>query len=669
MPISSLSSEEGQLLWTPSQKSVEESHMEAFRKRVNAKYNLPLKSYPDLYKWSIDNICDFWSEVWNFCEIKHSKRFDKVLDDETKLIDHFPEWFPGAKLNFAENLLRFKDDHPAIIYTAETHTTPYVLTYNQLYQETAHVAAALREFGLKSGDVVAAYASNVPEVVIFMLASASIGAQFTTIPPEFGSEAVADRFGQTLPKILLASSVCYYNGRAHDQLEKVRGLVNKCSDSIKLTIILENRHDKTSAHDFSGEPLVLYQEFKKPFTSVQTLDFEQLPFNHPLYILYSSGTTGLPKCIVHSAGGTLIQHLKEHQLHGDLRRDDRVLYYTTIGWMMWHWLVSILSIGATIILYEGSPFKPTPDHLFLLTEELGITRFGTSAKYIQLLQESDYTCTRNLDTLKTIYSTGSPLSSSNYFYIYQHIKKDVQVSSITGGTDIVSLFGAPNPVLPVYSGEIQCPGLGMAISAYSDDGKIIVEDVAGDLVCLKPFPCMPVYFLGDCEVKRSKYRAAYFDQFANVWHHGDFIRFNQKSGGLVMLGRSDATLNPAGVRIGSADIYKIVGLFPQIVDSLVVGVQRANETDERIIMFVKIVDGKLENELVSKIVHEIKSRLSPRHVPAKILQTEDIPYTINGKKVEVAVKRILSGHSGGVYAQSLANPQSLEFYRAIAPTI
>lgn len=516
------------------------------------------------------------------------------------------------------------------------------------------MAAALKNEGVKEGDVVAAFAGNVPEVVVFMLAAASIGAIFTTVPPDFGIAAVKDRLCQTKPVVLLASKAVYYNGKVYDQYPKIIQLTDQV-ESIKKVIIL------SPSFEPSDEKFIDYTQFIRPFQSVELI-FAQLPFNHPMYILYSSGTTGKPKCLVHSAGGTLIQHLKEHHLHGDLTRDDIVLQYTNIGWMMWHWLVSVLAVGSTIVLYEGSPFKPTNDQLWKLIEKHKITRFGTSAKYIQHLHETD-TKTDGFDisSLRTIYSTGSPLSPCDFRFIYEKIKKDVQVSSITGGTDIISLFGAGNPLLPVYAGEIQCSALGMAVKAFTEDGET-VYDVPGDLVCIKPFPSMPVYFWND--PSGELYRAAYFSRFPHTWHHGDFVQFSSRTGGLMMLGRSDSTLNPAGVRFGSAELYNVLTRFPQVQDSLVVGVRRREENDERVVMFLK-TSTPITEELVGQIKVQIRSLLSPRHVPALILPTMEIPYTLNGKKVEVAVKRILSGNID-ITVSSLSNPESLDFYRSLA---
>lgn len=551
------------------------------------------------------------------------------------------------------------------------------LSYRDLYQQTSTVAAAMRAEGVVTGDIVAAYAANCPEVIIWMLAAASMGAQLTTIPPEFGVAAVKDRLLQTQPKLVLASSAVFYNGRSHDQTSKIRELAGELTNLQRIILLPpawphEDQEEGGEEKKKKGDTKLMrtWDDFiTLPGSSPPSIEFTQLPFNHPLYILYSSGTTGRPKCLVHSTGGTLLQHLKEHRLHSDITREDVFLQYTTIGWMMWHWLVSALALGCTIVLYEGSPFRPSPEQLWLLMAKHGITRFGTSAKYIQNLQEASFKAPpSSVAHLKTIYSTGSPLSVANFRYLYASIKGELQVASITGGTDIISLFGAPNPLLPVRAGEIQSAGLGMAIAAFSEEGKPCPKGEPGDLVCTRPFPCQPIYFLGD-DLKRTKYRAAYFERFPGVWHHGDFVQFSPVSGGLVMLGRSDGTLNPAGVRFGSAELYNVLSAFSAIEDSLVVGVRRSEETDERVIMFLKTASEEvLTEELIGAIRQAIRTQLSPRHVPAMILYTPAVPYTLNGKKVEVAVKRILSGH-GDASSAALANPEALEFYRELAKTI
>lgn len=515
--------------------------------------------------------------------------------------------------------------------------------------------------------MVAAFAGNVPEVVVFMLAASSIGAIFTTIPPDFGPAAAKERLSQTRPKLLVASAAVYYNGKVYSQMDKVRQLAEEVDSIHKVILLDDSIHGDVMAAEWCS-----FVDFVSPYESCEIL-FEQLPFNHPLYILYSSGTTGKPKCLVHSAGGTLIQHLKEHRLHGDLRRQDVILQYTTIGWMMWHWLSSMLAVGGTIVLYDGSPFRPHPLHLLHLVEKHQITRFGTSAKYIQHLQElasglDDKLMSLSLKCLKTVYSTGSPLSAANFHFVQERLACHVQIASITGGTDIVSLFAGGNPLQAVHAGEIQGPALGMAIAAYSEEGVDVTGISAGDLVCCRPFPSMPVAFWGDTP-SRSLYRAAYFDRFPHVWHHGDFVTFNPLTGGLVMLGRSDATLNPAGVRFGSAELYNILTAFSKVVDSLVVGVRRQGEADERVFMFLQLHQSDPAPEaweaLVSTVKHEIRQLLSPRHVPAVILACPAVPYTLNGKKVEVAVKRILSAQPEPSTI-SLANPETLDYFRHLA---
>lgn len=541
----------------------------------------------------------------------------------------------------------------------------------------------MRAAGILCGDTVAAFAANCPEVVVFMLAAASLGAIFTSISPDFGPTAALDRLAQTRPRLLLASPSVYYNGRVHDQMGKIRTLLAEI-DSIERVVLVESSSSENEDSLQTFAQFIASHPTEGTASSLE-MDFAELPFDHPLYILYSSGTTGKPKCLVHSAGGTLLQHKKEHMLQGDLRRSSVVLQYTTIGWMMWHWLVSVLSVGSTIVLYEGSPFRPGLLQLLELVDRHRVTHFGTSAKYLQHLQKDWQRSMRDqldLSSLLTIYSTGSPLSAASFRFVHEALKDDLQLASITGGTDIISLFAGGNPLSPVYAGEIQGPCLGMAIAVYSEDGRDVGKSgEAGDLVCTRPFPSMPVALLGDTS-ERSLYRATYFERFPPIWHHGDFLQLNPTTGGLLMLGRSDATLNPAGVRFGSAELYNILSSsFPEVTDSLVVGVRREGDSDERVFMFLQTAqtladpEAHLEASLVDRIKNTIRSRLSARHVPAVILPTPAVPYTQNGKKVEVAVKRILSGMASAkasaaaaatASTTSLANPESLQYYAKVA---
>ncbi len=644
-----------EILWTPAENKIASSQMQAFRMYVNEKHNLDLTDYHNLYEWSVEFISEFWKAVWEFTDIIHSTPPSQIVDDIHKMPG--AKWFEDARLNFAENLLRFRDDRTAICFKGEGQPIRK-LSYADLYSEVSMLASALRNAGVQKGDRIAGFMPNMPEAVIAMLAAASIGAIWSSSSPDFGIKGVLDRFTQIEPKILFSANGYFYNGKSFNSLEKLETILEKLPSVQKVVIIpySEKKPDISSIQ--KGE---LYAHFIDG-ASDKSLVFEQLPFNHPLYIMYSSGTTGLPKSIVHGAGGTLIQHLKELRLHTNLSRDDTIFYFTTTGWMMWNWLVSSLAVGATMVLYDGSAFYPDSGAMWRLAEELRISIFGTSAKFIAACEVADEVPIRNYDLkkLKTILSTGSPLMEENFDYVYRDIKKDIHLASISGGTDIISCFAIGNPVLPVYRGELQCRGLGMKVESF-DAGGHTVKSEKGELVCTAAFPSMPIYFWNDDE--GEKYHNAYFDTYPNIWRHGDYIEINDH-GGVTIFGRSDATLNPSGVRIGTAEIYRVVENLPQIADSLVVG--QDWEDDQRVILFVKInQDGQLDEELIQTIKTAIKSNCSPRHVPAKILPIKDIPYTINMKKVEIAVRKII--HGGEVKNKdALANPESLELFKNLA---
>lgn len=638
------------VMWVPGEAQINTAQMTLFRLSVNQKYGLDLDSYNDLYNWSIDNAQDFWSEVWGFGEIISSTPPEEVVDDLAKMPG--AKWFRGSRLNYAENLLRFRDDHIAIHFRGEDQVKRS-LTYAQLYEQVAQTAAAMLDAGVARGDRVAGFIPNLPETIIAMLAASSIGAIWSSSSPDFGIKGVLDRFSQIEPKLIIAADGYFYGGKRFDSQEKLRSILQELHSVEKVVLV-----NYTQKPDLTQIPQgVLWDDFID--NGVTDLDFAQLPFDHPLYIMYSSGTTGLPKSIVHSAGGTLIQHLKELKLHCDLRREDTIFYFTTCGWMMWNWLTSSLAIGATLVLYDGNPFHPNPLALWEMADELNISVFGTSAKYLDAQEAAGANPGRDLklSALRAVLSTGSPLGEESFDYVYRDIKNDVLLASISGGTDIVSCFVLGNPTLPVYRGELQCRGLGMKVEAFDEHG-IGVYNKNGELVCTQAFPSMPVFFWND--PKGEKYHTAYFTEYSGVWRHGDFIEINDH-GGVVIYGRSDATLNPGGVRIGTAEIYTVVENLAEIADSLVVG--QKWQDDERVILFVKLPAGEiLESDLIKKLKTVIRKNCSPRHVPAVILQVKDIPYTINGKKVEVAVKKILQGKK--VKNQSaLANPESLELYK------
>ncbi|HET6418804.1 MAG TPA: acetoacetate--CoA ligase [Geobacteraceae bacterium] len=642
----------GKLLWTPSEERVRNSNMTRFIEFVNRGFSLRIRNYNELYQWSVGNIADFWACMWDFGGIVASRKYDAVIDDPGRMPG--ARWFPGARLNFAENLLRFRDDATALVFRGEGRDAVRI-TFSELRCHVAALANALRAAGVKRGDRVAGYMPNMPETVIAMLATASIGAVWTSCSPDFGVRGVLERFGQIAPKVLFAADGYVYDGKKIDSMERIRGISNELTDIGRIIVVpcLAMEPDVTGLRNS-----VTYGDFAARGADGE-IEFEQVPSEHPLYIMYSSGTTGPPKCMVQSVGGILINHLKELMLHTDVKRDDTIFYFTTCGWMMWNWLVSSLALGARVLLYDGSPLHPEPGALWKMAEDEKITIFGTSARYLAVQEKMGVKPGRDYDLshLRTILSTGSPLSADSFRYVYRDIKGDLQLSSISGGTDLNGCFALGNPIGPVYEGELQCRGLGMKVKAYDADGRSVLNS-KGELVCTAPFPSMPVCFWNDPD--GSRYRKAYFEVYPNVWAHGDYIEITD-TGGVIIYGRSDATLNPGGVRIGTAEIYRQMESLPEIADSLAVG-QRW-ENDERVVLFVRTAEGvELTGELKEKIRGIIRRNISPRHVPAKIIRVADIPYTINMKKVELAVKNIIHGEPV-LNRDALANPEALELYR------
>ena len=630
------------ILWNPSISSLKSSNIYSFQKKINNKYNLSINNYSDLHKWSVDNLDCFWEEIWNFSNITFSEKYSKIKIDEKNIWD--VKWFVDSKLNYAENLLRYKNDDIAIYFFGENKLRK-TLTFNQLYKDVAKVAYSFKKMGLEKGDRVAAFIPNIPEAVIAMLATVSIGAVWSSCSPDFGVKGVLDRFSQINPKLVISSDGYYYKGNKFSCKEKLDKIVSSLS-SVK-NVIIANYINNGDAN------WNLLLDNKQ-----QIIDFKQVDFSHPLYIMYSSGTTGKPKSIIHSTGGTLIQHYKEHLLHVNLNKQSKLFYFTTCGWMMWNWLVSSLAIGCSIVLYDGNPFYPNNDSLLKIMNDIDIDVFGTSAKYISTLESlSIYPNKYKFNSLKTILSTGSTLNGSSYDYVYNSWKKDVQLSSISGGTDIISCFALGNPALPVYKNELQCIGLGMSVKSY-DSNATHKFNIKGELVCDKPFPSMPIGFWNDTDNK--KYINAYFSYYPNIWKHGDYIKINNHQG-VTIYGRSDTTLNPGGIRIGTSEIYQVIEKHQKIEDSVAVG-QKISE-DERIILFVKIKqDNILTDSLIAEIKQLIKNNCSPRHVPEYILQVKEIPYTINGKKVEIAIKNVI--HNIKVAnIDALINPECLEEYR------
>ncbi len=625
--------------------------MYRFMGLINEKYNQNFTEYDPLYQWSIENIPDFWAAMWEFADIKASKSYDQVIDDVTKMPG--AKWFPGARLNFAENLLRYRDDQVALIFKGEDHDST-TMTYSELYDEVAAVAKALKEVGVQKGDRVAAFMPNMPETIVAMLAATSLGATWSSCSPDFGIKGVLDRFGQIKPKVLFTANGYWFKGKSLDSIERISDILKQLPSLEKVVVVPYTEHDP----DISGVPNAIhYRDFKSPDSNLE-IEFKQLPFEHPLYIMYSSGTTGLPKCMVQSAGGILIHQLKELILHTDLKREDTIFYFTTCGWMMWNWLTSSLGVGASLVLFDGNPFHPDPSALWKMAQDEKITIFGTSAGYIAALQNAGVKPGKQYDLtpLKAVLSTGSPLSVEGFEFIYEEVKKDLQLASIAGGSDLNGCFALGNPMGPVYAGELQCRGLAMNVEAFDEDGKPVINQ-QGELVCTAPFPSMPIYFWDD--PKGEKYHAAYFDVYPNIWRHGDFIEINDR-GGVVIYGRSDATLNPGGVRIGTAEIYRQVEQLEEIADSLVVGQDWKN--DIRVILFVQMAEGyDLTDDLRNKIKKTIRANASPRHVPAKILAVPEILYTLNMKKVELAVKKAIQGQEVK-NKDALKNPEILDFY-------
>ncbi|HAG09197.1 MAG: Acetoacetyl-CoA synthase [Desulfotomaculum sp. 46_296] len=642
------------MLWKPSEERKRNTNMFKFIEYINNKFTEKITSYSELYEWSVCNAVDFWVAVWAFCGIKASRPYENVVLDQEDMIKS--QWFPEAQMNFAENLLRYRDEQDALVFIGENQA-PVHISYAELYDRVARLAKTLREIGIGIGDRVAGFMPNMPETVIAMLAASSIGAIWSSCSPDFGIKGVLDRFGQIQPRVLFTVNGYYYNGKAHDSLVKVTEILKQIPSVEKVVVVPYTDKDI----DLSGIPrAVLFSDFLSRDSGLK-VEFTQLPFNHPLYIMYSSGTTGVPKCIVHGAGGTLIQHLKELILHTDLKREDKIFYYTTCGWMMWNWLVSSLAVGATVLLYDGSPFYPGPETLIKMAQDEKVTIFGTSAKYLTAIEKEGVKPGKlfELSVLKTILSTGSPLSAESFEYVYRDIKQDVCLSSISGGTDIISCFALGNPIGPVYAGELQCRGLGMKVQAFNSKGKAVLNQ-KGELVCTLTFTSMPIFFWDDPD--GEKYKRAYFNVYPNIWHHGDFIEITD-TGGLIIYGRSDATLNPGGIRIGTAEIYRQVESLEEIRDSLVVGQNWDN--DVRVILFVKMAEGvELNEELIKKIKDTIRVNTTPRHVPAKVISIEDIPYTISGKKVELAVRNVI--HNEQVEnSDALANPKVLELFKDI----
>jgi acetoacetyl-CoA synthetase len=639
-------------IWTPSKERIERANLSRFLKFVAGEYDVDLASHADVYDFSIRHPERFWTAVWDFCGIRASGEREPVLIDADKMPG--ARWFPNVRLNFAQNLLRYRDDRTALVFRGEAgHTLE--LSYAELNERVSRLQQALRAAGVVAGDRVAGFMPNLPETVIAMLATASLGAIWSSCSPDFGINGVVDRFGQIEPKVLFTAASYAYGGKRFDCLERVAGVVEKIP-AIQRVVVVPYLERPTSIDTVPRA--VHYDDFVAPHAA-KALEFEPMAFDAPLYIMYSSGTTGVPKCIVHGIGGTLIQHLKEHVLHCDIKREDRVFYYTTCGWMMWNWLVSALAVGATVVLFDGSPTHPDGNRLWDLADEIGISVFGTSAKWLSAIEKSGVKPreSHKLLQLKTVLSTGSPLAPESFEYVYRDIKERVMLSSISGGTDIVSCFALGSPLLPVYVGELQCRGLGLKVEILDEEGKPIREQ-PGELACTHPFPSMPVGFWNDPD--GAKYHEAYFAKIPNTWCHGDWAMLTEHDG-IVIYGRSDTTLKPGGVRIGTAEIYRQVERVPEVLEALCIG--QDWQHDVRVVLFVRLREGVvLDDALRDRIKRAIRDNTTPRHVPSKIIAVPDLPRTISGKITELAVRNIVHGRPVK-NTDALANPQSLAYFR------
>ena len=648
-------------LWESSEERKGQANLTRFIKTVNAKYDLVIDSYAAMWDWSVQNIPEFWATMWDFGEIRASRGYTHVVEDLTK----FPgtQWFTGARLNFAENLLRHRDDRPAFIFRGETQKSARV-TYAELYDTVARVAKSLRDLGVKPGERVVGYMPNLMETAIAMLAATSVGATWSSCATDIGPQAALDRLGQVEPKVLFTADGYFYKGKRFDTVANAAQVAQGIPSLQKVIVVSYT----TESLDIRSIPnAVHWSDFISKENQPQ-LDFEQLPFDHPVYIMFSSGTTGKPKCMVQSAGGVLISQLREQLLHTDLKRDDRMLYITSCSWMMWNWMLSSLAVGATVVLYDGNPAYPDPAAMWKIAQDDKVSIFGTSATYIHNLMKQGVRPGRDYDlsALREISQTGSPLSAEGFEYVYQEIKKDLHFNSISGGTDINGCFAAGNAISPVYAGELQGRALGMKVEAYDDNGNPIY-DQQGELVCEAPAPSMPIYFWNDPD--GSKYRNAYFSFYTNknVWRHGDYIVIHGDTGGVTFYGRSDAVLKPSGVRIGTAEIYNIVQRVDGVADSLAIG--QTLQGDQRVILFVKLMEGvSLTEELKTKIKAALRDNASPRHVPSVIIAVPDIPYTFSMKKVESAVTNIVNGRTVS-NRDALVNPESLDYYEKILPEL
>jgi acetoacetyl-CoA synthetase len=643
-----------QPLWQPSPDRIAQSHLAAFMRAAEEQWGDTFDDYWALHAWSVERMDRFWSTVWDYCGVIGDQGDGVVVADSDKMPG--ARFFPEARINFAENLLRRRDNGDAIVFRGEDQVRRR-LSHKELYDLVSRTAQALADLGVAPGDRVGGFLPNMPETIVAMLATASLGAVWSSCSPDFGVKGVMDRFGQIAPKVLFTADGYYYNGKSHDSLERAQGIAEQLGDDLRTVVVVPYTREAPPLDGFAGRAVML-ADFIAPYAAGD-ITFERMPFNAPLYIMYSSGTTGVPKCIVHGIGGTLLKHLCELTLHSDVRAGDRLFYFTTCGWMMWNWLASGLAAEATLMLYDGSPFHPDGNVLFDYAQDEAMTHFGTSAKFIDAAMNAglDPARTHRLDSLHTVLSTGSPLAPQGFDYVYEHIKKDVCLSSIAGGTDIIGCFVAGVPVLPVWRGEIQAAVLGMDTQVFDDDGKRLIGE-KGELVCVRPFPSMPIGFWDDPD--GSRYHDAYFDVFPNIWCHGDYVEETAHHG-FIIYGRSDAVLNPGGVRIGTAEIYRQVEKLDDVEESIVIGQDWDN--DVRVVLFVRLKSGvTLDDKLRDRIRKQIRANATPRHVPAKIIQVADIPRTLSGKIVELAVRNVVHGRPVK-NKDALANPEALDHYQ------
>ena len=645
-----------QPLWTPGEERRRASNLARFIDCLAARRNLHFAGYEALHRWSIEQADAFWFELAHFADVKADWADAPVLLDGERMPG--ARWFPGARLNFAENLLHYRDDHPALVFHNERGQRR-TLSYRQLAAETGRVAAGLRDAGVTAGDRVAGFMPNLPETIIAMLATTSLGAIWSSCSPDFGIAGVLDRFGQISPKVIITADGYFYGGKTLDSLGPIAGVLAQLPSVSSVVVVpyVAAEPDLGRLQTAGPRTVQVWDRFGTPGAKPT---FVRQPFDHPLFVMYSSGTTGKPKCIVHGAGGTLLQHLKEHQLHVDLRRNDRLFFFTTCGWMMWNWLASGLAVGATLMLYDGSPFHPDEGVLWRMAEVEHISIFGTSPKYLAALDKAGYRPRERvqLPALRTLISTGSPLAPEQYDFVYRDIKDDVQLASISGGTDIISSFCMANPLGAVYRGELQCAGLGMAVDVVDDAARSLPAGEKGELVCRRSFPSMPIGFWGDTD--GSRYRKAYFERFPGIWHHGDYAQ-RTAHGGFMILGRSDAVLNPGGIRIGTAEIYRQVETLPEVLESLCIG--QDWQGDVRVVLFVRLREGvALDEALQRRIRDTIRANTTPRHVPARIVAVAEIPRTISGKIVELAVRNVVHGLPV-TNTDALANPAALAHFR------